>query len=65
MNATHHTFGDTREDGFRFLCYEKRAGNYREKWCHPDRFERVLSYRKQYVTDYWKTYQRPSRKKRR
>lgn len=45
--------GDTRADGYRFWAYNKdfqkgRGLFLREKWCHPDRYEKAVEYVKEY-----------------
>lgn len=54
MKEILHKRGDTRADGFRFMCYKKDDGKFREKWASPAVYEKAVAYIKQYRRDWGK-----------
>lgn len=52
--------GEKRDDGFRFLCYEKQGGRIRERWVSPKRWEAIRRYQSVYNRA-WRQRQRLAR----
>jgi len=46
--------GDTRDDGYRFLSYEKRGERFREKWASPERYAVAIQFMRNYRKNYRK-----------
>jgi hypothetical protein len=42
-------YGDTRADGYRFVCYRQTTDKLREAWLSPEAWDKGMAYRREYL----------------